>query len=161
MSYKLIQITNTDLMAKVDVEDYERLNKYKWYAVTTRKSDKYLTAVRYETKMIGKPKTIRMHRELLDAKSGTIVDHVNHDTLDNRKNNLRICTHKENMMNQRKPENNSSGFRGVNKEKGVWRARIYKNKEKISLGVFKNIFDAAFARKEAETLYHGEFACYF
>lgn len=102
-----------------------------------------------------------MHREITQAKEGEVVDHINHNTLDNRKINLRVCTHRQNMRNQVKPKNNTSRFKGVNKEKGRWRARILVDKKRLSLGMFENIFDAVFARREAEAVYYGEFSCNF
>ncbi len=83
----------------VDDEDYYRLVKYKWKA---KWSSNKIYAVR-NTKLNGKNKTLRMHRYIMKLKSNNKmdVDHINHDTLDNRKDNLRIVSRKENLKNMR------------------------------------------------------------
>jgi hypothetical protein len=88
------------------------------------------------------------------------VDHINRDTLDNRKQNLRICTHQENSCNLTKRENTTSKYRGVNyqKRRNNWRARItYKGKE-YHLGEFNTEEEAFKARIKAEKDLHKEFA---
>ena len=108
MTYKLIKITNSDLSVKVDLEDYNKLNKYKWHLMTTGRSNKYLRPVRYENR-----KTIRMHREIMNCKAFVCeVDHINHDTLDNRKQNLRLCNRSQNMFNRKNGTRNTSGYKG-------------------------------------------------
>ena len=83
--------------ALVDNEDYERLMQYKWCASKT-KIGYYSIRKDYTS---GKQKTILMHRIIMDCPKGMIVDHINHNALDNRKENLRICTNSQNLMNQR------------------------------------------------------------
>lgn len=78
----------------------------------------------------GKSTTIKMHRFLTNAPSGKVVDHINHNTLDNRKVNLRVTTHLVNMQNiDRKSETNLSGIRGLTyiPKKGLWYARVMRN----------------------------------
>lgn len=138
------------LFALVDDEDFERLSKMKWY----------LNSKRYAISKV-KGVSILMHRYILDLNLASLeVDHVNGDGLDNRKANLRICTHAQNLMNQKTPVSNTSGYKGVHWHKGdkKWHARIYVNFKKIHIGSFNDAKAAAQAYNEAAILYYGEFA---
>lgn len=101
---------------------------------------------------------VTLHRFLLDAKEDEIVDHINHDKFDNRDENIRICTRSQNAMNTKEPTTNKSGFKGVSKHRGKWRAYITINKKQIHLGMFDNYEDAVKARLVANKKYQGEFA---
>lgn len=80
----------------IDKEDEHLLDKYAWFIA----KDGY---VRCSTKRVnGKQRTLRLHREILGAKKGESVDHINGNTLDNLRSNLRIVTHQENMWNKHK-----------------------------------------------------------
>ena len=101
-----------------------------------------------------------VHRDVLNAKKGQSVDHINGNKLDNRKENLRICTHTENMWNTKTPKTNKSGIKGVHwqEDRQKWSAQIaYKNKT-IALGRFDSFEDAVKARLNAEKKYHGDYA---
>lgn len=89
-----------------------------------------------------------------------IVDHVNGDGLDNRRSNLRLATHGQNMANSKMRSNNTSGFKGVSldRQSGKWRAQIQHNKKRILLGCFDDPELAHKAYCEAAIKYHGEFA---
>ena len=99
---------------------------------------------------------ILLHRFLLNAKDGYVVDHINHNTLDNRRENLRLCTYSQNFQNRR-PDDVGIGCKGVHKNKERWAATIGVNYESIYLGSYEHIEDAIKARKEAEEKYFGEF----
>lgn len=101
-----------------------------------------------------------MHRFIMDAPKGQQVDHINGNKLDNRKSNLRICSHSENLRNQRKPKDNKSGFKGVSWHKGAkrWCAEIRSNGKRHHLGYFDTAEDAAKAYDIAATLIHGDYA---
>jgi len=90
------------------------------------------------------------------------VDHRNLDKLDNRRQNLRICTHSENMMNRGKLKNNTCGFKGVSVDrrckKKIFRVRIATNGKPFFLGCFESPADGAKAYKKAAKKLHGEFA---
>ena len=90
--------------------------------------------------------------------SNKVIDHINHNTLDNRKQNLRIVTRVQNQMNMSKRKDNTSGFTGVhfNKRSDKWMATIQVNYKSINLGTFKNKEDAIEARKKAEEKYFGK-----
>ena len=106
-------------------------------------------------------KTQLVHRVIWKMHNGPIpdgmeIDHINHDRLDNRIENLRIVSRQENSVNLSKRIDNTSGIVGVSwsKRMGKWRARISVNKKEISLGFFSDINDAGRARKNAEIYYN-------
>lgn len=102
-----------------------------------------------------------MHRLIVGAPTGMDVDHINHDTLDNRKSNLRVCSHSENLRNRTGPNRNSkSGTRGVcwYKRDSKWHAQIKVGYRRIHLGYFSNIEDARRAYAKASAEHHGAFA---
>ena len=87
------------------------------------------------------------------------VDHINGDTLDNRKTNLRLATHKQNSCNRRTQKNNKAGARGVcwAKEQRKWKSFIRNNGKRMHLGYFDNLEDAKMAYYTAAKRYHKEF----
>jgi len=140
----------------LDSEDYYRLGEFKW---TIGGHGKKFYAVRIV--IAGDEiKTIRMNREIMNAPEGLVVDHRNGDSLDNRRENLRLATQAENMQNRRKRKNTTSRYIGVwfAKEKGKWESRIRQDGKKIYLGSFDNEADAAKAYDEAAKRCRGEFA---
>lgn len=129
----------------VDSEDYDRLSKNKWnvnngYAVNWK---------------IGS-----MARYIMNTDKGMNCDHINHNTLDNRRSNLRNCTITENHYNTKKRLVNTSGLRGVSKHKltGKWEARIRVMGKKLYLGLFDNKEDAYKKYLKAERQYHEHFS---
>ena len=95
-------------IAIVDVEDLERLLGYTWCATWNPKSRCFIA--RNST-------TGPMARFIMETPDNKYTDHKNHSTLDNRKENLRICTSTQNLMNGLLPKNNKSGFKGVSWDK--------------------------------------------
>ena len=96
------------------------------------------------------PLKIYLHRLIMKPDKGFVVDHKNRNTLDNRKENLNVCTVQENLRNQKR-SNNKTGYTGIsNYMDGKYRAQIKHNYKKIHLGVFEKIEDAINARKKAE-----------
>jgi hypothetical protein len=93
-----------------------------------------------------------MHRKILNVPKNMECDHINRNRLDNRKSNLRVVTHKENMQNKSTYKNNSSGYPGIkwNKSLNKWQSQITINKVRKHLGVFANLQDAVIARRLAE-----------
>ena len=145
-------------VAIVDDEDFEYLNQWKWQA--NQKKSKRFYAWRGK-KIDGKYKMIYLHRFILKITDKKIfVDHVNMNTLDNRKINLRICTHSQNQMNTNKNNRNSLGYKGISYDKRVnkFYANITLNKKTFYLGGFIDPKDAAKAYNEAAIKYFGEFA---
>ncbi len=141
----------------VDLEDYRRFSCFKWY-IDGRDGRFY--AVR--GKRVGKRNVIkvRLHREIMKAPKGLLVDHGNLKGLDNRRSNLRRATYGENNQNKRKRKGATSRYIGVNFDKRSrnWRVRImYKGKVKW-LGNFDDEIDAGKAYDAAAKKYYGEFA---
>jgi len=139
--------------AIVDDVDFDELSKYKWYY------DTYGYAGRTISRKLGK-KNIKMHRVIMKTPTGMETDHLDGNPLNNQRNNLRICTHSENIKNQKRRADNTSGYRGVSfrSDTGKWGACIWNNNQHYSLGAFENPIDAALAYDEAAKKYHGEFA---
>ena len=140
--------------AIVDAEDYERLKQYKWHV---DKGDSTNYAARG---IVGK--NFRMHREILGAPKGLVVDHINHNGLDNRRSNLRLCTVRQNNMNRRpsRRKNKWSRFKGVSwdKQRRLFTAYIQQDGKMVRLGRFESEVEAAKAYdKKARELF-GEFA---
>jgi hypothetical protein len=154
---KLIELTQNQV-ALVDDEDYERLNQFKWYAYWDKDIKSYY-AVRNDYSN-GKQKGFRMHRFIMNIDDSKIfVDHKNHLTLDNQKENLRICNNGQNQHN-RKLSEHSSIYKGVswNKERKKWRALIRNDKKLIHIGRFDNEVDAGKAYNLKAKELFGEFA---
>jgi hypothetical protein len=100
-----------------------------------------------------------LHRVIMDCPEGMMIDHINHDKLNNCRSNLRIVTEQQNHMNRSKTKRNTSGIIGVcwHKAREKWIAQIRLNNKQINLGYFDDLEDASKARKEAEIKYFGEF----
>ena len=145
------------LFALVDGEDYEKLSKYKWYALKARNT---YYAVRQKTVNHKKQKTIFMHRQILTAQTKDETDHCNHCGLDNRKYNIRLCTRSQNQHNSLPRKNTSSRFKGVYwcTSYRKWRCRIYISGQQIYLGSFSNEIKAAKAYDNKAKELFGEFA---
>ena len=105
-------------------------------------------------------KSIFLHRLVLAAQDGQVVDHINGDKLDNRRENLRLCTVAQNSQNQSLRATNTSGFKGVrrNAAAGKWEALIRHAGRRIYLGLFDDPRVAAHAYNRAAVALHGEFA---
>ncbi|SRR5258708_256205 len=101
---------------------------------------------------------IYAHRKILNAPDGVVVDHINGDTLDNRRSNIRLCSAAENSRNRRMRRRNRSGFKGVVRRGNRWEVRIQLNSKQYFLGSFSDISDAVRAYDLASVQMHGEFA---
>jgi hypothetical protein len=141
----------------VDDDDYENLSAYRWYATAVCGHLVYAgRKVRCEN---GERKELLMHRVIMCAPDGMEVDHVNANTLDNRKCNLRLCSHMQNSQNQPKNSRNTSGYKGVswNKKCAKWEVRIKVAGKRLTLGYFSDITAAAASYAEASREHHGDF----
>ena len=134
----------------IDKEDFDKIRIYQWHIENSRPSIQYAQA--------SIPKgTIRLHKLIIP--SDFQIDHINHNGLDNRKCNLRICTNAENNRNKRFERNPRSGYTGIryNSKTGSYYVRIMVNKKEISLGAYKSIEEAIEVRKKGEEKYFGNF----
>jgi hypothetical protein len=139
----------------IDKDDFLLLNCYSWQSKIIEGKIYAKTAYRIN----GKLKTFYLHRIIANAKSGEYVDHINGNPLDNRRNNLRICTNAQNIRNSKIKLNNKTGYKGVQQlPSGNWRSRLTFNYKSINLGVFKNIIEAAKAYDQGAVKYFGKFA---
>ena len=145
----MIGYTDTGRPFFFDKADYERVKEHYWYE-TPR--GYIVTAWRGE----GDKKTVFLHRFIMGAKDGEIVDHINHDTFDNRQCNLRIVDTFASMRNIGLSKANTSGYRGVTLKKGRWCAFIGYNNQEYHLGSFDTPEEAAVARRKAEIELYGE-----
>jgi hypothetical protein len=143
--------------AIVDNDDYQRLNKYKWYI----KFNGYNYYAQRTEKNNGKRRKILMHREIKKPPKGLVVDHINRDGLDNRKANLRCATQIQNTWNSLRGMNSGkSKYKGVSwsKEHNKWRAAMCHYGGKIHLGYFSDEIQAARVYDKAAKKYRGRFA---
>jgi len=140
----------------VDDEDYEWLSQWKWCAAVDKSGTVY--AARASPTENGKQKTTRMHRVIMNAPPDKFVDHRDGNALDNRKQNLRICTNAENTRNQGKKKNNTTGFCGVFRNGKGFIAKLQINGKRLSFGTYSTPEDAAIAYDQAALIHHGEFA---
>ncbi len=139
--------------ALVDDEDFDRVNQHTWWAFPYRHGN-------YRARGRINRKEIYMHRFIINAPKGMCVDHINHDALDNRKFNLRLCTIQQNTFNQGRV-NNKHGLKGIYlcSQTNKWVAQIVKDGKRRCIGYFKTKEKAhAEYVKKAKELF-GEFAC--
>lgn len=141
----------------VDNRDYGYLMQWKWQASEQASGIFY---VRRRVPLDEKGSTKSMHRMIMCAPKGMEVDHINHNGLDNRRSNLRLCSHSGNQHNTRLRSTNTSGYKGIgwHKRREKWQVAITTNGIRRYLGYFTDINDAVIARKAAEEKYVGEFA---
>jgi len=144
--------------ALVDDVDFEWLNKWKWRA---KKDCNTWYAMRHVYHN-GIHTTIYMHRAILGLENGDPrqCDHINHNGLDNQRENLRTCTVSQNRRNSNPNKDTSSIYKGVSWHKGGggWRAMIYVNGHNVNLGYFASEIEAAKAYDVLAIKYFGDFA---
>lgn len=139
--------------AKIDLEYIELISDYRWYAHKSKYSGFYARSAT-------KGDFISMHQLVLPKKESLYIDHINGDTLDNRRCNLRHATASQNQLNRaRMSKRNTSGYRGVyfHKNWKRWSANIWKDGKFTHIGSFGTAKEAAIAYNKATKETHGEF----
>lgn len=144
-------LTKDGEICQVSDLDYDRVSKYNWNRWG-----------RYISGWVGN-KTTSIHRFIMNAKRGEIVDHIDHNTLNNTRENLRICSQSENMRNKSTAKNATHGMNGIARVKYGrmnryrYRVRITVEGETHELGMYDDLKDAQEARIQGEIKYFGEF----
>jgi len=138
--------------AIVDADDYDRLATHKWYA--------YKSGFTYYAGRRDAHRPIIMHRQIMNAPKGLLVDHINNNGLNNRKNNLRLCTKAQNTLNRRPVCNSASKYKGVCRYRRLnkWQAQIMYHGKRTYLGRFVDEETAAIAYDRMAEKLFGEFA---
>ena len=177
--FRRIRLTESKFTI-VDPADFYRLNSFYWLTIGRNGNLYAARLIRLKSGRLG---TVLMHREIYfncsnahlsnlsrpvlhsfsdgGSASNGLVDHINTDSLDNRRANLRLATHSQNSCNSRRDKSNTySRFRGVSfsKRKGKWFAAIRANGRKLWLGYFDDELSAAKVYDAAAKKYHGEYA---
>ena len=151
-------ILTDNQIALVDNVDFEHLNQFRWFPVRRRKVTYAGRSVWSDTKQ--QPRVVLMHCDLMNPPPKLMVDHQDHNGLNNQRSNLRICSNSENLCNRPKPCHNTSGYKGViiNHKRNAIYGRIRKNGIEYHLGTFQTVEEAARAYDVKALELHGEFA---
>jgi hypothetical protein len=153
---KFIKLTRGQF-AIVDDEDFDWLSHWHWWA--HYKKERHVFYARRSQRLNGRIRHFSMSREILNADSNQLVDHINHNTVDNRRSNLRLCNHTGSSCNRRIHSNNQSGFLGVRRQDKKYSATICLNGKDYHLGRFDTAEEAARMRDSFAIKLHGKFAC--
>jgi hypothetical protein len=148
-SYRLIPLTQGQ-NAIVDASDFDWLSKFNWHAHWNPNTRSFYARCWQNGRMM-------MHKFILGYGRGEQADHENHDTLDNRRKNLRRCTPTQNAQFRKKRSDNTRGFKGVHFRFGKWRATITVNKKSINLGSYDSAEEASNVYVSAAKKHFGEF----
>ena len=135
----------------LDVDDLELIKKYKFHIYKNSTNSKFYVRC-YKGVINGKEKSEALHRLIMNTPTGLQTDHINRDTLDNRRCNLRICTIAENKQNQDAQKNNkSSGHKNIYwcREQNKWRVALRLNQKLISFGRYTELEEAIKVAEDA------------
>jgi hypothetical protein len=137
-------------VAIIDIEDVALVSQRCWCAKQT--SDRIYIHAAYGGKKVW------LHRLIAGAGPGDTIDHKDRDTLNCRRSNLRFATRSQNGGNCRISVRNTSGYKGVTRDRRKWMAQIGVGRSNIRLGSFSTAEEAAAAYDAAALKYFGEFA---
>jgi hypothetical protein len=133
----------------VDSDVYPSIKKYRWHRHYNVSTDSYYAVSSQRSK--GIKSTLILSRVIMNCPENKMIDHINHDTMDNRKNNLRVVGNNQNQQNLKGPKkNNESGFLGVHwhSHRGMWKGQVTVNRKRCHAGYFDCAIDAAVAVEE-------------
>lgn len=149
----IIEKDNTNLKIKIDKEDIDKVKQYRWCA----RYDKTINGYYVEAWERGENrKRLKLHRYITNCPKDMVVDHINRDTLDNRKQNLKVCTQQENAKNKGMYKNNKLGLKYIYlNKKGQYIVSKRINGKIFRIGSRKNLQEAIairdeFLKKESE-----------
>lgn len=154
---KSITLANSNRPAIVDDDIYEQIKDRHWRLIKVTNGAEYIV---WKTHSAGQDVTVYLHRLVMGSPKGKMVDHINGDPFDNRRENLRVATNSQNQMNSKKRSGTSSQYKNVywNKKRGAWKAQIAVDGKTIFLGYFDKEHHAAYAVDLSLPAIHGEFA---
>lgn len=137
----------------IDAKDFALVNKYKWHIRKTAADTFYLFTQKNH-------RIYKLHRLILNCPKKLVVDHIDGNSLNNTRRNLRICTQSENTRNRRINKNNKSGYKGVSyhKQTNSWQVEIQYDNKRIYGKTYKDKKDAALAYNKLAIEHHGKFA---
>jgi len=146
-------LKNSSRVALVDDDDAPTVGGLRWQCIEPQPGYLYVTAKR-------DGRNVYLHRLVMGAKKGECVDHINGDTLDNRRANLRLCSHAENMRNRKRSKASKFPYKGIGQRRDGTKyvAIIRCDGKKFQLGTFDSAEAAAMAYDDAAVRLHGEFA---
>lgn len=147
---RAVLLTDSPNMAYVDDCDYLEIVKYKWYQAAV----KHLVYAR--TKVNGVE--IPMHRMIMNASKGTIIDHIDHNGLNNCRSNLRFCNMSQNNANRRQRTNTKHEFKGIRQRRKLFYAQIGAYGYRYISGPYSTIQEAAKVYDVLALKYFGDFA---
>jgi len=140
--------------AIVDEQDFDKINQYRWKSSFVGKAKTpYATSSHFG-------RTVYMHRLVMDAPKGTVIDHIDGNGLNNSSDNLRFVTYSQNNMNQPIRCDNTSGHKGINWCEDRQKYQVYINidRKRKSLGRYKTLEEAIYVRDHAVKAHYGEYA---
>ncbi len=154
-TYAILKLTQGQVTL-VDIEDLPIIAEYRWHASWNPSKKAY-----YATSSINvsykKQKTIRLNRLIMDTPKGLVVDHIDGDTLNNRKSNLRVCTPSQNCNNKGTYKTSTTGHKGVTRVKNTYEVYVNTGGKKTYIGCSRIYEEAVKMQEEASKRIHGEF----
>lgn len=148
----------------VDIDDYQKIKNRYWHTHWREDlNNHYVASNRYIGVFNGKVKsqTIYLHNYIMKPPKGMVVDHINHNTIDNRKSNLRLVNMSDNAKNRKgRNINNTTGYRNVSYDKTnkTYVVQLQINGKNKVFGRFKDVHEAGRVAREMREKYYGEYA---